>query len=106
MANSAGRRKEHESDPLSNGSDPVTRRNFLSNGMAALAGITAVAAAASPLRHLNPDDIPSLQEFLQKHYKELTPEDKEAVFERVRQTVKTRYDVDTKIIKYRKHVIP
>ena len=71
----------------------VTRRGFLSKGVAAVAGVTALAAAASPLRHLDPQDIPSLEEFLQKHYKEMTPQDKEQVFDRIRKTVQDRYNV-------------
>ncbi len=61
---------------------------FLTTGLAALAGGAALAAALSPLRHLQPGDLPSLQEFLQKHYKEMTPQDKEQVFARIRQQVR------------------
>ena len=46
-----------------------------------MAGGAAIAAAISPLRHLDRGDIPSVAEFLQKHYKEMTPEDKEQVFD-------------------------
>ncbi len=72
----------------------VTRRRFLSGGLAAVSGISALAAAASPLRHLNSADIPSLDEFLQRHYKEMTAEDKEQVFERIEETVEKRHGVD------------
>jgi len=46
-------------DGLTAGPDAgeVTRRGFLSQGVAALAGVTAVAAAVSPLRKRDPDDI-------------------------------------------------
>ena len=74
-----------------------TRRGFLYQGLAALAGASAVAAAASPLLDLDPDDIPSLEEFLQKHYKEMTPEDKEQVFERIREAVKKRHNVQPEL---------
>jgi molybdopterin-containing oxidoreductase family iron-sulfur binding subunit len=47
----------------------------------------------SPLRNLPPDDLPTLDEFLQKHYKEMTPEDKEQVFARIRQQVEQRFHV-------------
>jgi molybdopterin-containing oxidoreductase family iron-sulfur binding subunit len=83
--------REAATPPETNG---VTRRGFLTKGVAAVAGVTAVAAAASPLRHLDPQDVPSLEEFLQKHYKEMTPEDKQQVFARIRQAVKDRYDVE------------
>jgi Fe-S-cluster-containing dehydrogenase component len=75
----------------------VSRRSFLTTGFAALAGVSAVAAALSPLRHLQPGDLPTLQEFLQKHYKELTPEDKEQVFARIRQEVADRFQVAAKL---------
>jgi len=88
-----------ESDPTPAPSDApeVTRRNFLSQGVAALAGVTAVAAAVSPLRHLSADNVPSLDEFLQKHYKEMTAEDKERVFARIREEVQQRYHVQAKV---------
>ena len=74
-----------------------TRRRFLYQGLTALTGVSAVAAAASPLLHLDPDDIPSLEEFLQKHYKEMTPEDKERVFERICEEVNRRHKVQAKL---------
>ena len=55
--------------------------------------LSAVAGAVSPLRHLDPDDLPSLEQFLQKHYKEMTPEDKEQVFARIAQAVQQRFGV-------------
>ena len=75
----------------------VTRRGFLYQGLAVVTGISAVAAAASPLRHFNPDDAPSLEEFLQKHYKEMTSEDKEQVFERIRESVAKRHGVQLQL---------
>ncbi|MCH5375594.1 MAG: 4Fe-4S dicluster domain-containing protein, partial [Planctomycetes bacterium] len=71
----------------------VTRRGFLSHGVAALAGVSAVAAAVSPLRNLDPRDLPSVEQFLQKHYKEMTPEDKQQVFDRIRRQVQQRFHV-------------
>jgi len=71
----------------------VSRRGFLTTGLAALAGVSGVAAAMSPLRDLPSGDIPTLDEFLQKHYKEMTPEDKEQVFARIRQQVEQRFHV-------------
>ncbi len=62
----------------------LTRRRFLSKAVVAVSGMSAVAGAISPLRHLDPGDLPSLEEFFQKHYKEMTPEDKEQVFARIR----------------------
>ncbi|MGA1236593.1 MAG: 4Fe-4S dicluster domain-containing protein [Limisphaerales bacterium] len=71
----------------------MSRRDFLAKGAAAAAGLSALAAAMAPLRHLTDDDLPSVEEFLQKHYKEMTPEDKERVLSRIQEQVKTRYGV-------------
>jgi len=77
--------------------EDLTRRGFLYQGLAALTGVSALAASASPLLNLDPDDIPSLEEFLQKHYKEMTPEDKDQAFERIRQAVEKRHGVQPKL---------
>jgi Fe-S-cluster-containing dehydrogenase component len=71
----------------------VSRRGFLGQGVAALAGASAVAAAVSPLRHLDLDDVPSVEEFLQKHYKEMSDEEKQQVFDRINDDVKQRFNV-------------
>ncbi|MFH1748150.1 MAG: 4Fe-4S dicluster domain-containing protein [Planctomycetota bacterium] len=85
------------STPEPGQSPELTRRGFLRKGAAAVAGVSAVAAALSPLRDLPEGDIPSLAEFLQKHYKEMTPEDKRAVFERIEHQVKSRHGVTTNL---------
>jgi molybdopterin-containing oxidoreductase family iron-sulfur binding subunit len=71
----------------------LTRRGFLSKGAVALAGASAVAAALSPLRDFKPGDMPSLEQFLQKHYKEMTAADKKAVLERIAHEVEARFGV-------------
>jgi len=71
----------------------MTRRGFFRKGVAAAAGVSAVAAALSPLRHLAPGDIPSVEEFLRKHYKEMTPEEKNAVLARIAAAVEKRFGV-------------
>ncbi len=76
---------------------PSTRRRFLHHGLVTLTGASALAAAASPLLHLDPDDIPSVQEFLQKHYKEMTPEDKIKVFKRITEEVNKRHNVEANL---------
>ena len=38
----------------------VSRRGFLTQGAAAAAGLAALAAAMSPLRHLKEDDLPTV----------------------------------------------
>jgi molybdopterin-containing oxidoreductase family iron-sulfur binding subunit len=75
----------------------LSRRGFLSQGVAALAGVTALAAAVSPLRHLSGENTPGLEAFLQKHYKEMTPEDKERVLDRIREQVRDRFRVEPQL---------
>ncbi len=76
---------------------PVTRRGFLSKAVVTLAGAAGVGGAVMPLRHLDPADVPSLDQLLQKHYKELTPEDKQQVFARIAQRVEQRFGVTPRI---------
>lgn len=71
----------------------VTRRGFLAKSAAAVTGASALAAALTPLRHLNKDDLPSIEEFLQSHYKEMSAEEKDRVFARIRKEVERRYKV-------------
>lgn len=75
----------------------VTRRGFLGKAAAALGGVTALGAALSPLRELDREDAPTLEQFFQKHYKEMTPAEKEAVFARIENQVKERYGVTARI---------
>ncbi|MCY2989357.1 MAG: 4Fe-4S dicluster domain-containing protein [Planctomycetota bacterium] len=75
----------------------VTRRGFLTTGFVALAGVSVVAAAVSPLRNLNPNELPTLAEFFQKHYQEMTPEDKAQVFARIREEVQRRHRVEAEL---------
>jgi hypothetical protein len=77
------------------GSGPpaMTRRGFLRKGAATVAGVSAAAAALSPLRQLAPDDVPSIEKFFQKHYKEMTPADKQAVLDRIAREVEQRFAV-------------
>jgi Fe-S-cluster-containing dehydrogenase component len=96
MSNSHSQRDSTQSSSSSDRGD-VSRRNFMTTGVAAVVGASAVAAAISPLRDLDRDDIPTVQEFLQKHYKEMTDEDKQQVFNRIGGKVKQRHNVDAKI---------
>ena len=72
----------------------VTRRGFLAKGAAAVTGRRRWRPPSCRCRHLNRDDLPSIEEFLQKHYKEMTPKDKERIFARIRREVARRYKVD------------
>lgn len=82
-------------EPTSGGD--CSRRDFLSKGAAVTAGMAALAAAMSPLRHLAGDNLPTVEEFLQRHYKEMTPEDKERALKRIRAQVKKRHGVDATV---------
>lgn len=69
---------------------PVTRRSFFRAGVGAVGGLTALAAALSPLKDLDTSAY-TVQKFLQKHYKEMTPEEMEQVLERIRLEVEERH---------------
>ena len=77
--------------------DSMSRRSFLAHGVAAVAGTAALAAAVSPLRDIDPRDIPSVEQFLQKHYKEMSAEEKQRILERIRQEVSGRYHVQANV---------
>lgn len=75
------------------GEPELTRRSFLRTGAAAAGGMAALAAALSPLRELALDELPNLEQLLQKHYKEMTPAEMEATLGRIRARVEERYRV-------------
>lgn len=55
--------------------------------------MAAMVAALSPLKDLPEGSIPSLEEFIQKHYKEMTPEDMDKALARISREVEDRYGV-------------
>jgi len=71
-----------------------SRRSFLRGAATAATGVAAMAAALSPLRELGEGDFDTVGSLLQKHYKEMTPEDMEAVLARIRKRVDARYGVE------------
>ena len=73
----------------SKGSKSLDRRSFLRRSGALATGVAALAASLAPLRELT--DMGSIDQFLQKHYKELTPAEMEKVLERIRGEVKRQY---------------
>src|SRR5690242_1595111 len=68
--------------------DGVSRRSFLRTAAGMASGLAALAALA-PLREL--EKFTSVDEFLQKHYKELTPEEMKAVLARLESEVERQY---------------
>lgn len=79
--------------------ETVSRRGFLRSAAVAASGMAALAASLSPLRHLK--DYTSVELFLQKHYKEMTPEDMKKVLARITREVEQRYHVRPQVRDYR-----
>ncbi len=67
----------------------LSRRSFL-KGASAAAGAVALATP-------NRADALSFADFFQKHYKELTPADKERIFKRIEKETKEKYGADVKV---------
>lgn len=84
-------------------SDPSTgpgmnRRSFLRATVAVASGLAAVAALA-PLRELK--NFTSVEEFLQKHYAELTPEEMARVLKRIENEVEKQYGLRPHVRDYK-----
>ena len=75
----------------------MSRRDFLTRGAVALTGMAALAGALSPLKDLDSEDLPSIEKFLQKHYKEMSPEDKQRVLRRIAAEIKNRFKVEARL---------
>ena len=70
----------------------LSRREVLLGGASLMA---ASVAAMSPLAHMQ--DVPTMDEFLEKHYKELTPADKTRLIARLKRKLKKTYKQDVTI---------
>lgn len=70
---------------------PITRRDFLKKSAVISSGVVALVAAMSPLRFL--EDSVTAEEFVQKHYKEMTKEEMNTVLTRIKEKVKKKYGV-------------
>ena len=83
------------SDPLSQPRPPgdspggVNRRSFLRTTGVLVSGMAALAASLSPLRELK--NYTSLEQWAQKYYKELTPEEMKKVLQRIADEVERQY---------------
>ncbi len=75
--------------------DRMNRRDFLRVSGVAATGVAALAASLAPLREF--DDFPTLDAFLQKYYKELTPEEMAKVLKRIEDEVQRQYGVRPKV---------
>jgi Fe-S-cluster-containing dehydrogenase component len=79
--------------------EEVTRRSFLRSSAVAASGLAALAASLAPLRHLK--EYTSTEQFLQKHYKELTREDMQKVLDRIARDVERQYGVRPQVKDYK-----
>jgi Fe-S-cluster-containing dehydrogenase component len=77
----------------------MTRRSFLRASTVLSAGVAAIAAGLAPLRKIG--QFSSVDEFLQKYYKELTPEEMKAVLARIEDEVQRQYGIRPHVRDYR-----
>ncbi|MCP3915773.1 MAG: 4Fe-4S dicluster domain-containing protein [bacterium] len=75
----------------------MSRRSFLRNGVSVVGGMTAFVAALSPLAELQEDDLPSIDEFLQKHYKEMDETGMQVALDRIRGEIAKRFEIDATV---------
>jgi len=84
------------SDTPDNG---MSRRSFLRTSTVLSAGAAAIAAGLAPLRKLG--QFSSVDEFVQKYYKELTPEEMKAVLARIEDEVQRQYGIRPHVRDYK-----
>ncbi len=77
------------------GQSKMNRRNFLKRSAILASGMGALIAAMSPLRELK--DAFDPEEFVQNHYKEISPDEMGKVLKRIERKVKKRYDVNATV---------
>ena len=80
------------SSPARNPAPPANamgRRSFLRTSAVLTTGLAALAASLKPLLEMN--DFPTMERFLQKYYKEMTPEDMKKVLTRIENEVEQQY---------------
>ncbi|RMG18015.1 MAG: 4Fe-4S dicluster domain-containing protein [Planctomycetota bacterium] len=74
---------------------PLANRRTVLKGVGATLGAAAFAKALAPLAAWSEEV--SAEDFLQRHYKELSPEDKERLFRRLEEETRERYGVEVRI---------
>ncbi len=77
----------------------MSRRSFLRTSTVLSAGVAAIAAGLAPLRKLG--EFSSVDEFLQKYYKELTPDEMKAVLARIEDEVQRQYGIRPHVRDYK-----
>jgi Fe-S-cluster-containing dehydrogenase component len=75
---------------------PVTRRTFLKGAAASLVGVAGLMAALKPLLELESGAI-TLDDLLQKHYRELKPEDLQRILKHLEEKCAKEYGVNPAI---------
>lgn len=81
-----------ESHSESNAPRETTRRSFLRASAVTAGGLAAAMAALKPLLELKSDDLPTVEKFLQKHYKEMDGNEMERALARIASEVEKRYE--------------
>jgi len=85
-------------EPAGGGAAELTRRGFLREWGVAAAGVVATGAALRPIfDEAGRRRLPSMAELLQKHYKELSPEEMEEVLARITTEVEETYGVKASV---------
>ena len=69
----------------------MSRRSFLRTSAVLTTGLAALASSLRPLLEL--DDYTSVERFMQKYYKEMTPDDMAKVLKRIEAEVQKQYGV-------------
>lgn len=82
-----------------NGPGETSRRDFLRTSAVLASGMAALAASLAPLRELT--DYTSVEKFLQKHYKELKPDEMQKVLDRIAREVEQQYQVRPQVRDYK-----
>ena len=80
------------------GGPGMSRRSFLRHGATMVGGASAFVAALSPLKDLDSDDIPSIDELLQKHYLEMDESDMQAALGRISAQVEARFGIVPEVV--------
>jgi len=75
---------------------PIDRRTFLKGAAAGAAGLIGLSLALSPLLELESGEL-NMHEFLQKHYRELSPEELDRILRRIEEQTAKDYGVKPRV---------
>lgn len=75
---------------------PVSRRTFLKGSAASIVGMSGLVAALQPLLKLEKEDL-TLDQLLQRHYKEMTPAQLDKVIQKLQAKCEQQYGVSASI---------